>query len=295
MHSHPRSPELTRRHVMLAAATAASSVFFGCNASTLAEEDFQRVIKNARINQGICMGAVRGYKLDQVAPILAKLGVKGVDLQGPANWAILKKHGLVGTMSPSHSLTQGLNRKENHEKCLAAIRKSIEDTADAGFPNVICFSGNRNGLSDEEGIVNCVAGLKQVIGLAEKRKVTLCIELLNSKVNHKDYQCDHTAWGAAVCKGVGSDRMKLLYDIYHMQVQEGDVIATIRQFKDYIGHYHTAGVPGRHQIDDTQELYYPPIMQAILATGYQGFVSHEYTPTKDPFPCLIQALQTCDV
>lgn len=235
--------------------------------------------------------------LDELCEKGKAMGLQGIDLLSPGpDFDVVKKHGMVCTMINSSGINPGLNDKPNHEKCLAAIRKSIEAAAEAGFPNVICMSGNRReGLTDEEGQDNCVEALKQVVGLAEQKKVTLCMELLNSKRNHKGYMCDRTAWGVGVCKKVGSERFKLLYDIYHMQIDEGDVIATINEYKDYIGHYHTGGVPGRNEIDDTQELYYPAIMRAILKTGYEGYVAHEFTPKRDPLTSLRQAIEICDV
>ena len=225
------------------------------------------------------------------------MGLGAVELLKPGpQWDILKKHGMLCAMTSSHGIDPGLNRKENHEPCLAKIRSSIEATAEAGFPNVICMSGNRGkGLTDEEGLDNCAAALKQVVSLAEKKKVTLCMELLNSKVDHKGYMCDNTAWGVALCKKVGSERMKLLYDIYHMQIMEGDIIRTIRDNKDYIGHYHTGGVPGRNEIDESQELYYPAIMRAIVQTGFKGSVGQEFVPKRDPLTSLAQAIRICDV
>ena len=252
------------------------------------------VVKNNRINQSVCGWCYR-VPMEKFAAYAAKIGLKSIEIVGPKSWPVLKKHGLVCAMSNSHGISKGLNRKENHEECLAKIRKSIEETAEAGFPNVICFSGNRAGMDDEEGLENCVIALKQVVGLAEQKKVTICMELLNSKRNHKDYMCDRTHWGAKVAKKVGSERLKLLYDIYHMQVQEGDVIATIREYKDYIGHYHTAGVPGRNEIDETQELYYPAIMKAIVDTGFKGYVGQEFIPKRDPLKSLAEAVKLCDV
>ena len=251
--------------------------------------------RKGRIRQCISMMALRGMKLDQAVPLCAELGLKGIDLLTPAEFPLLKRHGLLCTMTRTHALTKGLNRRENHAECLAAIRASIEATADAGFPNVITFPGNREGMADDEGARNCVEALKQVARLAERRKVTICMELLNSKVNHKDYMCDRTEWGVGVMKAVGSERVKLLYDIYHMQVQEGDIIATIRKYHPYFAHYHTAGVPGRHEIDENQELNYPAIMRAIVETGFTGYVAHEYGPLRDPVESLRQAIRTCDV
>jgi len=252
--------------------------------------------QKGRIKQAICGGVLKSVKsLEEKAQICAKLGVKGIDLLGPSDFPTLKKYNLICTMVSGGNLKKGYNHKENHEACIAASRKSIDAAAEAGFPNVICFSGNREGISDEEGWKNCAEGLKQVVGYAEQKKVTLCMELLNSKRNHKDYQCDHTAWGAELCKRVGSPSFKLLYDIFHMQIMEGDVISTLRENIQYIGHIHTAGVPGRHEIDESQELYYPAIMRALADAGYQGYVAHEYSPAGDAIPALEKALRLCDV
>jgi len=226
---------------------------------------------------------------------VAALGLKGVDLTGPGDWPAMKKHGLVCSMVPSHSIGKGFNRLENHAECIAAVKKSIDNAAEHGWEKVICFSGNRAGMADDEGAKNCIEGFKQVIGYAEEKKITLCMELLNSKRNHKDYMCDHTAWGVAVCQGVGSPRMKLLYDIYHMQIQEGDVIATIRENFQYIAHFHTGGVPGRNEIDETQELDYAPVMRAIADLKYDGFVGQEFIPKRDALASLAQAVKICDV
>ncbi len=252
-------------------------------------------VKNGRIKQSVCKWCYRGVSLDELAAFSAKIGIKGMDLISPEDWPILKKHGLECSMSKSHGIGKGLNRIENHDECLAKIRKSIDETSEAGFPNVICFSGNREGMDDDEGMKNCFIALKQVVGYAEQKNVTLCMELLNSKRNHKDYMCDRTHWGVELAKQVGSDNFKLLYDIYHMQVQEGDVIATIKESHQYIGHYHTAGVPGRNEIGDTQELYYPAIMKAILKTGFTGYVGQEFIPKKGKLESLAEAVRICDV
>jgi len=249
-----------------------------------------------RIQQSVCKWCFGKQPLDEFAAACAKIGLKSIELVEPNEWPILQKHGLICAMTPSHSIGKGLNRKENHAECLAKIRQSIEKTAEAGFPNVICFSGNRAGMDNDEGLSNCAIALKEIVGFAEEKNVTLCMELLNSKRNHKDYMCDRTAWGAALVRRVGSPRFKLLYDIYHMQVQEGDVIATIREYKDCIGHYHTAGVPGRNEIDSTQELYYPAITKAIVETGFNGYVGQEFIPvSKDPLASLAEAVNLCNV
>lgn len=247
------------------------------------------------INQTVCKWCFRKVKLEELAACCRKIGIKGMDLVNPKDWPILKKYGLVCSMTSSHGIAKGLNRVENHAECLAKIRKSIDDTSEAGFANVICFSGNRKGMDDDEGMKNCEKAIKDVVGYAEKKNVILCMELLNSKRNHKDYMCDRTHWGAQLVRRVGSDHFRLLYDIYHMQVQEGDVIATIKEYSDCIGHYHTAGVPGRNEIDDSQELFYPAIMKAILATGFKGYVGQEFIPKKDPLGSLADSVKICDV
>ena len=252
-------------------------------------------VKNGRIKQSVCKWCYGWSPMEEFAAYAAKIGLKAIDLVNPKDWPILKKHGLECSMSNSHGITKGLNRIANHEECLAKIRRSIEETSAAGFPNVICFSGNRGGMDDSEGLKNCVTALKQIVGLAEQKKVTICMELLNSKRSHRDYMCDRTHWGVELAKQLGSDNFKLLYDIYHMQVQEGDVIDTIRENHQYIGHYHTAGVPGRHEIDDSQELYYPAIMKAILKTGFTGYVAQEFTPRGRQLDTLTAAVQICDI
>ena len=291
------STNLSRREMIKTAALAAAgAAAFGISSRPATAADPTPVQPNAgRITQGVSMGPPSGMSFEQYLQECAKIGFKGVDLVGADKFTVLKKYGMMATMIPSHSLPVGLSHKENHDGCLAKIRASIEVASAAGFPNVICFSGNRNGMADDEGAKNCVEALKKIAGFAEEKNVTLCMELLNSKVNHKDYMCDRTAWGVEVMKAVGSPRCKLLYDIYHMQVQEGDVIATIRQHIQYIGHFHTAGVPGRKDIDESQELYYPAIMRAIADTGYKGFVCHEFSPKGDKMKALVKAYNICNV
>jgi hydroxypyruvate isomerase len=254
--------------------------------------------RKGRLKQAICRGVFSGAKLDLdgICRETARLGAVGIDLVGPDAFPVLKLHGLIPTMVPGGSgIKKGINDQKNHAEIDPKTREAIKAAAGAGAPNVILLAGDRAGLSDEEGLENSVAFLNHIKGLAEDLKVTLCIELLNSKVNHPGYMCDHTAWGVAVCKRVNSPRVKLLYDIYHMQIMEGDVIRTIRDNIQYIGHFHTAGNPGRHEFDDTQELNYAPICKAIADLGYQGFLSHEYTPTRDPLGTLEKMMQICDV
>jgi hydroxypyruvate isomerase len=256
----------------------------------------ERAIRNGHLNQTICQWCFGKFSKDELCQLAVKLGYKGIDLVGPEWFPTLKKYELVGTMTPSHGITKGLNHKENWDMCLGLIRKGIDANAEAGYPNVICFSGNREKMDDHEGLKNCAEALKQVVGYAEEKKITICMELLNSKVNHPDYMCDHSAWGIELVKAVGSPRFKLLYDIYHMQIMEGDVIATIKKHHQHIGHYHTAGVPGRHELDENQELFYPAIIRAILDTGYQGYLGQEFIPAgKDPIAALRAGVAVCDV
>ncbi len=304
-----RNP-LSRRTLLASAlggiaAAAMPAVSIAAQARAAQEVDLdtiEKIVVNGRINQCICGVGLR-MPLEQKCAMIAKMGLKGIDFAGPNDWPTLKKYNLVCSLARgAGSIPTGWNRTENHEKLINDMKSGIDLASEAGWPNVITFSGNRHknrddkeGLSDQEGAKNCIAGLKQVAGYAEQKKVTIVIELLNSKRNHPDYQADRTPWGVEVCKGVGSDRVKLLYDIYHMQIMEGDIIATIRQYNQYFGHYHTAGNPGRNELDENQELYYPPIMKAIVATGYKGYVSHEYGPKGDAIKALIQAVKVCDV
>lgn len=230
-----------------------------------------------------------------------ELGLSSVELLEPDEWAVMRRNGLVCAMgyatvpNPATRLTQGFNRVENHAWLVPAYERAIPLAAAAGVPNVICFSGNRDGTSDADGLATCARGLAPLIPVAEKHGVTLCMELLNSRLDHPGYQCDHTAWGVALAKQIASKRFKLLYDIYHMQIMEGDVIRTIRDNHEYIGHYHTGGVPGRHEIDSSQELNYPAVMRAINETGFSGFVAQEFVPTRDPRASLADAVRLCSV
>jgi hydroxypyruvate isomerase len=249
-----------------------------------------------RIKQSACRWCYRQMSLDDLARQGAAMGLKGIDLTGPEDWPTIKKYGLVPTMvTGGGTIPDGLNRKENHDKIEAEFRQNIPRAAANGIPNVITFSGNRRGLPDSEGIENCVAGLNRVKGLAEQHGVMICLELLNSKVDHKDYQCDHTSWGVEVVKRVNSPRVKLLYDIYHMQIMEGDVIRTIRANIQWIAHFHTGGVPGRHEIDGTQELNYQAVAKAIVDTGFTGYMAHEFVPVREPMQSLREAVALCDV
>lgn len=250
------------------------------------------------VQHSVCRWCFDKLSLDELCVAANRIGLKGIDLVGPKDWATLKKYNLVSTMcnGAEIGLTKGWNDKQYHATLIKSYTEHIDLVADAGFTNLFCASGNRNGMDDETGLKNCVEGLKQIVGQAEKRGVVLTMELLNSKIDHKDYMCDHTAWGVELCKRIGSPNFKLLYDIYHMQIDEGDVIRTIRDYHTYIGHYHTAGVPGRHEIDETQELNYPAIMKAIVATGFTGYVAQEFIPTAaDALGSLKNAVMICDV
>jgi hydroxypyruvate isomerase len=283
-----------RSSSLIAAGTIAGTLARAGQAVTA--DDVERIVKNGRINQSVSKWCYGKFSLEEMCVIGKKMGLKAIDLLGPNDFPTLKKHGLECSMISTHGLTKGINRKENHEECLAKIRTAIDAAAEYKFPNVISFPGNRAGMSDDVGIENSVIALKQIAGYAEKKGVTICLEYLNSKVNHKDYMFDKTSWGVEVCKKVGSESVKILYDIYHAQIMEGDIIRTIRDNKDYIGHYHTGGNPGRNEIDETQELYYPPIMQAIVETGYKGYVAHEFVPkNKDQIASLAYAVRICDV
>ena len=278
---------------LVAAGTIAGSLARAGRAVTA--DDVERIVKNGRINQSVSKWCYGKFSLEEMCAVGKKMGLKAIDLLGPNDFPTLKKHGLACSMVNTHGLTKGINRKENHEECLAKIRTAIDAAAEYQYPNVISFPGNRAGMPDDVGVENSVIALKKIAGYAEKKKVTICLEYLNSKVNHKDYMFDNMAWGVEVCKKVGSESVKILYDIYHAQIMEGDIIRTLRTYKDYIGHYHTGGNPDRAEIDETQELYYPAIMRAIVKTGYKGYVAHEFVPKKDPIESLAYAVRICDV
>jgi hydroxypyruvate isomerase len=292
----PDTTPVTRRTMMKAAgalgALAAAGPALAADAAT----------SKGNIKQSVCRWCYDRKapldKLDTLAQEAAKIGYKSIELLNPQQVLAVKKYGLTCAMlngGPSITIGNCLNRVENHDRIEKDLRASIDFAAAEGVPNVICFSGNRRGLADDEGMKNCAAGLKRVVGHAEEKKVTLCMELLNSKVDHRDYMCDHTEWGVALCKMVGSPRFKLLYDIYHMQIMEGDVIRTITKHKEWLAHYHTGGNPGRNEIDETQELNYPAIMKALTEVGYQGYVGQEYIPKREPLASLAQGFRICDV
>jgi len=254
-----------------------------------------------KIKQSVCLWCYDGFMkrekmdVDTFAAACAAMGLKSIELVRPDQWPTLKKHGLICAMTPSHSIPKGLNRTENHDACLAAIRKSIDATADAGFPNVITLSGNREGMDDQQGLDNCVAALKKIAPYAEEKKVTVCMEFLNS-INHKDYMADTTRWCVELVHRVDSPRVKVLYDIYHAAMMKEDVLADIQKHADCWGHYHTGGMPGRNEIDETQTLDYPKLMRAVAATGYTGYIGQEFIPKRpDALKSLQQAVTLCNV
>ena len=285
--------------------TLIQSVVAGSAAAALSQvhafakkiENMQPSLKN-NINHSVCRWTYGFLSLEELCVTAKEIGLKAIDLVGPKDWQILKNNGLHSSMcnGAEISLVKGWNDPQHHDTLVKSYTEYIKLVSAAGYQNLICFSGNRNGMDDETGLNNCAEGLKRIIGLAEKKGVIIQMELFNSKVDHKDYMCDKSAWGVALCKKIGSPNFKLLYDIYHMQINEGDVIRTIQQNHEWFGHYHTAGVPGRHEIDETQELFYPAIMNAIVSTGYKGYVAQEFIPLKnDKKASLRDAVILCDV
>ena len=286
---------LSRRR-LLGASLGAAAAMMGPQRLFAADEE-----RIGRFQQSVCLWCYNsflqreGMSLDDFAAAVAEIGIQSIELTDPAQWPTLEKHGLICAMTPSHGIPRGLNRVEHHEEILARIRESIDATAEAGYPNVICFSGNREGMDDEEGLANCIAGLKQIAPYAEEKKVTVCLEYLNS-INHADYMADSTEWCVKLVHGVGSPRVKVLYDIYHAAMMKEDVLEDIREHHDCWGHYHTGGYPGRNEIDDSQELDYRRIMLAIAETGFRGYVGQEFVPRRaDALASLRQAFEICNV
>lgn len=291
----------SRREAIKQLATGSLGLAAGASLSSFSTEQENMKIKG-NINHSVCYWTHNFLSLDELCAVVKKIGFNAIDLLTPKEWPTVQKHGITCSMcytAGKISLTEGWNHKENHAWLIKDFTEAIPLVAAAGYKNLICFSGNRNGMDDETGMKNCVDGLKQIMSLAEKNNVIIQMELFNSKIDHKDYMCDKSAWGVELCKRIGSSNFKLLYDIYHMQINEGDVIRTIKDHHEYFGHYHTAGVPGRHEINETQELYYPAIIKAILETGYKGYVAQEYIPTgktsEEKVAALKKAIKVCDV
>ncbi len=285
----------------VAAGSLAVTAFPSLNSFANTKDEFKAPLKG-NINHSVCQWSYGFLSLDELCLLVKKLGFGAIDLIAPKDWPTLQRHGINCSMcytAGKISLTEGWNNKSFHPGLIKDFTEAIPLVAKAGYKNLICFSGNRNGMDDETGMKNMADGIKQVVGLAEKNGVTLQIEIFNSKIDHKDYMADTSKWAVELCKKIESPNFKILYDIYHMQVNEGDVIRTIKDNHQYFGHYHTAGVPGRHEIDESQELYYPAIMKAIVATGYKGYVAQEYIPTgkdsKEKIAALKKAIKICDV
>jgi hydroxypyruvate isomerase len=275
---------------MAAAATAAATRQPGAPAPA------ESAPPSSTLRQSVSRWCYDKLSLDDLCLAAKRIGLQSVELLDPGEWAVPVRHGLSCALANGFgTIPKGFNRPDLHDKLVADAQAMIPLAAAAGVPNIVVFSGNRAGMSDGEGIANCITGLRRLAPLAEHHGVTLCLELLNSKVDHRDYHADHTAWGAQVVQGVGSPRVKLLYDIYHMQIMEGDVVRTIRANAPHIAHYHTGGVPGRNEIDDTQELNYRRIAQAIVETGFTGFLAHEFVPRRDPLTSLGEAFRLCSV
>ncbi len=292
--------KLSRRKLLKSALSGATAV--AASPSLLATsfskaQEIHATPRKGRIKQSVSRWCYEKIELDELCKRGAEMGLKAIDLLEVAEWDVPRRYGLICSMgyAGGGDIPHAMNRTENHAKIEEAFRKNIPIAAKAGVPNVITFSGNRAGMSDDEGAKNTIAGLNRVKKIAEDNGVTICLEVLNSKVDHKDYMCDHTAWGVRVMEAVNSPRVKLLYDIYHMQIMEGDLIRTIQQNIQWLGHFHTGGVPGRHELDNTQEVHWDAVMRGIAAKNFTGYVAHEFVPTRDPLTSLREAVELCDV
>lgn len=296
MPTAPRATQVSRRQLLASAAAGAAALQAG--AAVAADRP---AASKGDIKQSLVQWCYKKYwNIDEMCRVARQLGCVSIELADPKDWPVIKKNGLVCAIASSHTFEKGMNNPEYHEMCIAKIRSSIDACADYGFPNVITFTGFRENIPDDVGLQNCVKGFKKVIGYAEQKKVNLCLEMLNSRATetmkgHPGYQGDHTDYCMEIIREVGSPRMKLLFDIYHVQIMDGDVIVRLKQYADYIGHVHTAGNPGRRELDDQQEINYPPIMRALLEVGYTGYVGQEFIPTRDPLDGLRQAVALCDV
>ncbi len=294
---------MERRTALKSLAISTAALALGKNAIAETDNDMdENFALKGNINHSLAEWTYNFLGLEKTCATLSAMGIKAIDLIAPKDFDTIKKYGLHCSMcytAGKISLTEGWNNPKNHDWLIKDFNEAIPIIAAAGYTNLICFSGNRNGIDDAIGMKNCADGLKQIMPLAEKHGIIIQMELFNSKIDHKDYMCDKSSWGIALCKMIGSPNFKLLYDIYHMQINEGDVIRTIQDHHQYFGHYHTAGVPGRHEIGDTQELNYPAIMKAIVATGYKGYVAQEFMPTgkdeKEKIKSLKKAFKICDV
>ena len=293
----------TRREALAAglSAVAAGKLAASADAATVAQtpspQTSGRAVTRGRLKQSVARWCYNKIPLPEFCKAIADMGLTAIDLLEEPEWPIARDHGLICAMAYAGggSIPNALNVKANHDAIVKNFEQTIPRAAQFKIPNVITFFGNRRGMPDAEAIANCIEGLNRVKKIAEDSGVTICVELLNSKVNHKDYQGDHTAFGVEVVKAVNSPRVKLLYDIYHMQIMEGDLIRTIRDNRQYIAHFHTGGVPDRHELDATQEVNWRAVATAIVDTGYQGYFAHEFVPTRDPLTSLREAVALCDV
>jgi hydroxypyruvate isomerase len=293
--SHTRREMLARSAAGVVGLSALAGGPLARSAESLAPQDAPAKLKG-RIKQSAARWCYQKIAIEDLAREAAAMGLVGLDLVDAKDFPVLKKYNLICTMAYGcGSLTEGINHKESHDKVEKEFLAALPKVKEMGYPNIITFSGNKRGISEEDGIANCAEFLKRVVPVAEREGVNILMEILNSKVNHKDYQFDHMSFGIELVKRVNSPRFRILYDIYHAQIMEGDVIRTIRDAKQYIGHYHTGGNPGRNEIDETQELNYPAITRAIIETGFTGFMAHEFIPKRDPITSLRQAVQLCDV
>jgi hydroxypyruvate isomerase len=272
---------MQRRKLIQSLAGTAAIFAAGKSFAACAGNEENKILSGNVINHSVCRWTYDFLTLDELCKTVKQIGFAAIDLVGPKEWDILKQHGVDSSMcnGAQISLTEGWNDKQYHSTLIKNYTEHIEYVSKAGYKNLICFSGNKRGMDNETGLKNCEEGLKKIMGDAEKKNVIIQMEVFNSKVNHPDYMADNTQWTIELCKRIGSPNFKILYDIYHMQISEGDIIATVQKHHEYFGHYHTAGVPGRHEIDETQELYYPAIMKAIAETGYKGYVAQEFIPT----------------
>ena len=290
----------SRRNVLKNLALGASAIV-AAPAISFASEDYSRkkLKLKGNINHSVSRWTFGYLSLDELCKAVKKIGFSAIDLVKPQDWPTLQQHGIYSSMcytAGDNNLNKGLNNPVYHEKLIKEYLETIPVMAKAGYKNLICFTGKREGMDDETGMKNCMNALKKILPVAEKNGVIMVMEILNSKIDHKDYMCNHVEWGAEICKRVSSENFKLLFDIYHMQIQEGDIIRNIRDYHQYIAHYHTGGIPGRHEINDSQELHYPAVMKAIVETGYKGYVAQEFVPTyPDKLDSLREAIKICDV
>jgi hydroxypyruvate isomerase len=285
---------ISRREALMAGAGMLAAAGLGTRVRAAAA---QKAVTKGRLKQSVSRWCYGKIPMPEFCQAVAAMGLTAIDLLEEPDWAIVRDHGLICSMAYAGggTIKDGLNVKANHDAIVRSFEQKIPRAAAMKVPNVITFFGNRMGMSDAEASANCIEGLNRVKKIAEDNGVTICVELLNSKVDHKDYQGDHTAFGVAIVKAVGSPRVKLLSDLYHMQIMEGDLIRTLRDNKEYIAHFHTGGVPGRHELDDTQEVNWRAVASAIAATGFQGYMAHEFVPTRDPLTSLREAVTLCDV